>query len=65
MHCHSESKSWYGKPVGFDTDSGIAVNAAVIKFAVTNKVMPKGGSLSQSDINTIVAWANAGGQTTN
>jgi uncharacterized membrane protein len=71
LACHSSSGSWSGKPVEFDTDAQIVASATTIKTAVagpwtlTIKKMPQGGVLSQSDIDTIVAWVDAGGQANN
>jgi len=70
LSCHSSSGSWTGRPVAFDTDSQIVNLAGAIKAAVadpispTNKRMPQGGSLSDSDINTIVNWYAKGGKAT-
>ncbi|MGC4021644.1 MAG: hypothetical protein QM734_06735 [Cyclobacteriaceae bacterium] len=65
MHCHSETGPWYGRPIAFDKDSGIVANSGLIKYEVENKFMPKGGSLSQGAIDTIVIWYNAGGTINN
>jgi uncharacterized membrane protein len=71
LTCHSSTGSWTGRPTVFDTDAEIVAAAHAIKAAVadpvtiTNHRMPQGGSLSQTDINTIVAWYNAGGLATN
>lgn len=70
MSCHSSSGSWEGRPVAFDTDEQITAAYTSIKAAVadpetiTNKRMPKGSTLSQSDINTIIQWYQKGGKTT-
>jgi uncharacterized membrane protein len=70
MSCHSSSGSWEGRPVAFDTDEQITAGYTSIKAAVadpetiTNKRMPKGSTLSQSDINTIVKWYEKGGKST-
>lgn len=66
--CHSPGGA--GMPVLLHTDSLIVQYAASIKAAVhdpvspTNKRMPEGGTLSATDINTIVNWYNAGGVST-
>jgi uncharacterized membrane protein len=70
MSCHSSSGAWEGRPVAFDTDEQITAGYTSIKAAVadpetiTNKRMPKGSTLSQSDINTILQWYQKGGKTT-
>ena len=71
LSCHSSSGSWVGRPTTFDTDSSIVGIAANIKASVVdpvtpmNRRMPQTGSLSTTDINTIVSWYNAGGKTNN
>ena len=70
LPCHSSGGSWSGKPVAFDSDSSIAAQYISIKAAVNdpatqvNRRMPEGGSLSVSDINTIISWYNNGGKVT-
>jgi len=70
LSCHSSAGFWEGRPTAFDTDSEIVAGHASIKAAVvdpvsmTNKRMPKDGSLSQSDIDVIVKWNAKGGKTT-
>lgn len=71
LGCHSSSGSWSGRPVAFDTDDDIVNLAESIKRAVAdpatpmNPRMPQGGTLSQKEIDIIVAWYNAGGLATN
>lgn len=71
ISCHSSSGTWSGRPVAFDSDSAIAAQSSLIKAAVndpvttTNQRMPLGGSLTTTQINTIVSWYNKGGKTTN
>lgn len=71
MGCHSSSGSWTGRPVAFDTDAEIVAAANNIKTAVAGpwtpmvKKMPQGGVLTKGDIDIIVAWVNAGGQSSN
>lgn len=71
LSCHSSSGSWQGRPTALDTDEQIVAAAASIKASVAdpitprNKRMPEGSTLSQADIDTIVAWYNAGGTTKN
>ena len=70
LSCHSSIGSWSGRPTSFDTDSSIAADYSIIKqsvagpFTFTIHQMPQGGSLSTSDINTIIAWYDKGGKTT-
>ena len=70
LSCHSSTGSWSGRPTSFDTDSSIAADYSIIKqsvagpFTFTIHQMPQGGSLSTSDINTIIAWYDKGGKTT-
>jgi uncharacterized membrane protein len=69
--CHLSAGSWAGRPTAFDTDAQIVASAQAIKASVAdpvtfiNKRMPQGASLSQTDIDTIVAWYKAGGLVTN
>lgn len=69
LSCHSSAGSWAGRPMAFDSDSSIAAQHLAIKSAVAdpvtpvNKRMPEGGTLSSTDINTIVNWSAAGGKT--
>jgi uncharacterized membrane protein len=71
LSCHLSSGSWTGRPAAFDTDAQIVTSAQAIKASVadpitmTNKRMPQSGVLSQTDIDTIVAWYKAGGLATN
>jgi len=68
MSCHHSSGSWTGRPTKFDTDSDIVINHAAIKSSVadtptfTNKRMPQGSTLPQSDIDLIVQWNQKGGR---
>ncbi len=70
LSCHSSTGEWSGRPVKLDTDSDISALYMAIKKAVadpitiTNKRMPQGGSLSESDIDIILKWYNKGGQVT-
>jgi len=70
LSCHSSTGSWEGRPVAFDADEQITAGYTSIKAAVadpesiTNKRMPKGSTLTQSDINIIVKWYEKGGKTT-
>lgn len=71
LSCHLSSGSWTGRPAAFDTDAQIVTSAQAIKASVadpitmTNKRMPQGATLSQADVDTIVAWYKAGGLATN
>jgi uncharacterized membrane protein len=71
LSCHSSTGTWAGRPTAFDSDSVIAAQNGLIKTAIVGpwsvggiQRMPQGGSLSQTQINTIVNWVNAGGKTT-
>jgi len=65
LTCHVPSGA--GMPTILNTDTLIVQSAAAIKAAVndpispTNHRMPQGGTLSATDIATIVNWYNAGG----
>jgi uncharacterized membrane protein len=71
LSCHLSTGSWSGRPTAFDTDAQIVAAAQAIKASVadpvtiTNKRMPQGATLSQADVDTIVAWYKAGGLATN
>ncbi|NOS93007.1 MAG: hypothetical protein HOP30_13880 [Cyclobacteriaceae bacterium] len=47
-------------PFALTTESAIKSRATSIKSATQSKSMPKGGSLSQSDINAIACWVDDG-----
>lgn len=70
LSCHSVTGAWPGRPIAFDTDAQIAGSSAIIKASVadqigpTNKRMPQDATLSQTNIDIIVAWYKAGGRTT-
>jgi len=64
LGCHSPNGNWVGRPVDLSTDSMIVKYATAIDINVVSKTMPQGSSLSQSDINTIVAWYQKGGRAT-
>ena len=65
LTCHSPGGA--GMPTILNTDTLIVQSAAATKAAVndpispTNHRMPQGGTLSVTDIATIVNWYNAGG----
>jgi uncharacterized membrane protein len=64
LSCHNQKDptNWSGRPVALDTDEDIVIRAAFIKESVVNKRMPRGGSLSDSDIDIIVQWYKKGGK---
>ena len=70
ISCHSPAQGFYqGLPVILDNDSDIIIRSASIKAAVagpfnfmTNKQMPLGGKLSDSDVAIISNWVKAGGK---
>ena len=75
LTCHSSSGTWFGRPIAFDSDSAISALHILIKESVagpfsTNfsdngiQKMPEEGTLPQNEIDTIVAWYNKGGKTT-
>ena len=65
LTCHVPGGA--GMPTILNTDTLIVQHAAAIKAAVNDPVtpanhrMPQGGTLSATDIATIVNWYNAGG----
>lgn len=71
--CHSPSKGYnQGLPVILDTDSDIVKRAIAVKGSLvgpfnltTNRKMPLGGQLSNSDIDIVVKWVDSGGKATN
>jgi len=75
LTCHSSSGNWSGRPTAFDSDSAISAQYVIIKESVAGpfpthfvdnglQKMPFGDSLPQNEIDTIVAWYNKGGKTT-
>lgn len=72
ISCHAPSLGYYeGLPVVLETDSNIVSYAANIKAAVadpitvTNKRMPQGGTLPDSQVQLIIDWYTAGGTMNN
>lgn len=70
LQCHDPGGDWRGRPTDLSKDEMIVQAAGSIKMAVadpptvTNRHMPQGGQLAQTDIDIIVAWYNKGGKAT-